>query len=207
MRFIRLFLIVALVLSLGLNFLLYQRTAGKRVQANVNGTKINKKDYDDWLEMHHGVPAMADMIKYHLVMQAADKANVKPDPKEVDRQIKDQSEMNPQFAQQIQRYPWTERDARQGVEFGLALQNLATKDVKVTDDELKDFFAAQPDKWNMPDKIFTKAVVCMNDSTGDKVKQLMERVADLTVVSQQYPGQAGPVGVDGTWVFVKPVGG
>lgn len=207
MRFIRLLVVVVLVLSLVLNFILYNRTYGRRVQATVNGTPIRKKDFYDWMEMHYGPQTTAQMIRYDLVMQAAEKEHLTPDAKEIDERIKDQQERNPAFAREVTVHPWTLADYKQQAELLLALQNLATRDVKVTDDELKDFFNAQPGKWDVPDKIYTKAVQCLNDSVAAKVKDQMDRgVSDLTVLAGQYPGEAGPVGTDGTWVFVRPFG-
>jgi hypothetical protein len=146
------------------------------------------------------------MVKYYLVKQAAEKAGLKPDMKEIDEAIQDMRETNPRAAIAFKYRPWLEGDERMKLEFASALINLATKDVQATEDEIREFFESNPGKFDKPDKIYMKGVLCLDQDTADKAKQLMERVPDITVVPQQLAPKAQLIGADGTIVFKKPPG-
>jgi len=198
--------VAVLVLSLAGNFLLYQRQLQRRVQVTVNGEPIRKKDFYDYLEQHYGRQATANMVRYQLIMQAAKKEGLLPDPNEIEEKMQEVRETRPNLAREMHLYPWTNNDVRETLEQEAALTNLSIKDVKATDDEIRDFFSLRRGAWDKPDKIYLKAVLAADATAANQAKQLMERINDMTVVGQQLPGKAGPIGADGTWVLRKPVG-
>jgi foldase protein PrsA len=153
---------------------------------------------------------MATMTQYELVKQAAQKTGVLYKKEEVDQAIKDLSEQDPDRAVLFKRLPYTEIDARVEIEYRLMLASLMTKDVSATDDELQEYFRANPGRWDKPDKIYIKLFRVNDAPTAERVRELMERVDDMTVIQQQIDPKgstAQMAGVDGTMVVAKPVGG
>lgn len=206
MRFVKYMIVVVLVASLAGNFLLYKKGKRDRVQASINNEQVTLRDWDDWLEQHHGKDALARMVRNKLVMQAAEKDKLSPDKAEVDELMQDLRETQPQVAERWKFLPWTEKDTREELEYAIAIANLRGKDVTVTDDELNEFFAAGKGKWNVPDKFRVKAVKVVNDAAADEAKQLMEKVNDMDIVSKQLYGRAILVGGDGSLTFGRPFG-
>jgi hypothetical protein len=213
MRFVKVIIVLALVLSVVGNVLLYYRTARLRTQIVVNGKKITKKEYHDWLEQHYGEMTTAQMVKRELIMQAAEKANVLPQKAEVEELLADYKEQKPMEAAQMKFMPWKENDAREAIEIQLAVQNLTGNDVKVTDEDIKDFFEATAARWNIPTKIRTHAVVCTDPTTADRAEQLLaqlppdQRWKNLNVLAEQLTPKAYLFAGDGKWTLRKPYDG
>jgi hypothetical protein len=219
-RFLKVLVIIVLVGSVLLNILLYRKNERLRPQIVINNKTITKKDYHDWLEQHNGTEMMAAMVKYNLFMQAAEKAGIKPDPEEVQQEIKDWKEMNPEPAARLESMPWRKDDLQQQVEMQLAAVALTTKDVKVTDDELRDYFNSLPGKWDIPTKLHVKAMKAADLVTADTAKQNIEQIIgptkgsakpgdkvsapDLKTLVQQFAPKLGLLYVDGTWILRKP---
>lgn len=206
MKFVRILVVVALAVSLLGNFVLWKRLEKNRMKIQINDKVITQRDFHNWLAVHHGRETLAEMVKYYLVKQAAEKAGLKPDMKEIEEALQDMRETNPRAAIAFKYRPWMEGDERMKLEFASALINLSTKDVRATDDEIKEFFEANRRTFDKQDKIYMKGVVCLDRETAEKAKQLMERVPDITVVPQQLTPKAQLIGADGTIVFKKPPG-
>jgi hypothetical protein len=222
-RFLKVLVIVVLVGSLLLNVLLYMKNERRRPQIVINNKTITKKDYHDWLEQHYGTDMMAAMVKYYLFMQAAEKAGIKPDPAEVEQDIKDWKEVNPGSAATLEAYPWKKEDVKQEFEMNAAAIALTTKDVKVTEDELKEYFDTSPGKWDIPTKLHLKGMRAADLVTADTAKQNVEQIIapnkgsakpgdkvpapDLGTLVQQFAPKLGLLFADGTWVVRKPFNG
>lgn len=170
--------LAALVLSLAANFILFRRVERLRPQLRVNNQTFTKRDYHDWLEAHYGVQAQAAMTKYYLVMQAAEKAGLKPDSKEVEQDLANAEEQRPDYAVLFKNQPWMKDDLRRDVETNLALTSLASKDVKATDEDIKTFFASQGAKYDTPTKLYTRIIQCQNADTASKIRDTLKQMLD-----------------------------
>ncbi len=208
MKYVRFFAYVLLILSLFMNFVLYYRSENRRMQMVVNGHMITKKDYHNWLEGHYGLQTLVTMAKYYLVMDAAKKDGVPPDEKQVSDILTTSAEVNPTLAREFYLDPWVKTDDKQALEYNMAMDNLATKDISVTEDEVQSYFNANPGKWDKPDKIFIKAIQCANMNVANQAKAMMQTAQGdaLTDIQRQLAPNAVVVGVDGTMAFLKPVG-
>src|ERR1041385_4613504 len=103
MRFIKYIVVLALVLSLIGNYFLYRRNEKYRPQVKINEKTVTMKEYHDWLEQSFGTPTMARMMKYNLIMQAAQKANLAPKPEDVEKKLEEKKEANPRIAVEFKR--------------------------------------------------------------------------------------------------------
>ncbi len=207
MKFVRVLVVAALIGSLVGNIALYRRVNSLRMHVRVNDHTYVRGLLYQWLEQRHGREMTARMVLYELVTQAAQKAGVAPDKKEIEDNLKLALDMNPSAARQFKVRPWTADDWKQDQVVNKALSNLAVKDVKATDDELRDHFNQNPGKWDKPDYVYFKAVVARTADAAEKAEQYMVKVSDPVMVTQQLAPQAEYVGVDGTWAVPKPVGG
>lgn len=226
MKFVRALIFAGFVVSMGLNILLYKKNEKSRQQFRVNNNAFSKKDYHDWMEMHYGILTQAQMIQYYLVTDAATKAGVMPSEEEVKRLISEQEESNPQIAVEIIKHPWTRTDVEQRIRQQLALFNLATKDVKVSDDQLKSFYESMGStRYDEPAKLYARIIVCGDTDPVQRLEylkrakslldQIAERakleqpatgvqqkvLADIDLVKQQLQPHIGLPFVDGRQVF------
>ena len=199
--------------------MLFQKNERKRMQLRVNGLTLTKKEYHDWLEQHDGSKMMALMTKYYLLKQAADKAGVLPTATEIQKALDDYLEANPAQVETYKTQPWLKDDVKRDIEMAMAATNLTTKDIKVTDDELKSYFDDSPGRYDTPEKFHTKVLKTGDQSTTEQVKTMMTQIfkadpqnpgqfkaPDLQTLRQQFPKLAVMFG-DGTLVARKPLQG
>jgi len=204
MKFFRVVIVVALVVSVVGNWLLYQRAAGSRKRISGDGWAVTRREYYDWVDKRYGVEFLAEMVRHELIMTAAREAGVVPKKQEVDEILKTQEETNPQISRSYRVQPWRRRDDRRKIEENLALVHLMIKDVKASDDEVRAHFQKTLANWNEPDKIYVKAMAAQKADAAERAKEMMRRVGDTIVIAQQLKGQAMPVGGDGSWTLRKP---
>jgi hypothetical protein len=205
-RYVRIIVVIALIGSIFGNFILWKKQARNQMKLKVNDQVTTVKAYEDWMSAHYGRPAAAGIAQYSLIMQAAAKAGFKPNKSEIEQELQDAQDIRPPLAVQYRIAPWSRTDAFMAKEQDKAFAFLLTKDVKATDDEIRDYFNANPGKWNKPDRIYMKVVQCLDAETASRAKELMEKVKDVTYVYQQLKPKAAVVGIDGTWMLPKPVG-
>ncbi|MEP6757359.1 MAG: hypothetical protein ABJA67_17785 [Chthonomonadales bacterium] len=223
MRYIRTILIVLLVISVAANVFLYAKNARRQMQIKINNKVITKKEYHDWLEQHDGSQMMALMTKYYLLTGAAEKLNIAPSKEEVDKEMANRVESNPNLATQFQFQPWMKEDNRRDIEMALCAINLTTKDVLVTDDELNEFFASNPSKWDESTKYHTKVLIARDADTADRVQGVVQNlvrpagssgapnqkypVPDLAPVQAQFEPKVDLLfqHTDGTWIISRPI--
>lgn len=170
--------LAALILSVVANYILYHKMERLRPQLRVNNQTFTKRDYHDWLEAHDGVAVQAAMTRYYLVKQAAEKAGMAPNPKEIDQDLVALEEQDPRRAWQFRVEPWTKDDMRRDIETSIALTNLASKDVKATDEDIKSFFAAAGSKYDTPTKLATRMITCQDGGSPGKGKEVADKVVD-----------------------------
>ncbi len=210
MRFVRILVVVLLIASLTGNGIAYMRFVRGRAQVQVNGLPITTKDFNAFLSMRYGIQSMATMVQQTLALQACQKQGLKIDKGEIDEAIATIKETNPASALQLRREPYREDDLRKSMEYMLAMAALRTKDVAATDDEVRDYFASQPGKWDKPDKIEIKAVRCTDAGTAAKAESMFKSgVTDMAVLQRQLDPRgtmAQAIGLDGKVVVVKPFG-
>jgi len=219
-RFLKALFVIVAVGSIAANVFLYYRTEKLRPQMKINGRVVTRKEYHDWLEQHYGTELMALMIKRNLILSAAEKAGVEPASQEVDQQLKDYMELKPQSTLLFQTMPWKKKDLRDQLEMDMALVNLTTKGLKVSEEELKGFFNVASSKWDVPTKLYTKMIKCQDADTAQKVFDVMQKlvkpdsndskgrkkftVGDAVGIAQQFAPKAEAVWGDGKWVLWKP---
>jgi len=206
MKWLRPLVVVALLLSLAANALLYMKSSGRRVMLRVNDAVITQRQQNTFLLERFGIESLATLAKHELVRQAAARAKVLPDKAEIDEIIQDLKEQRPAMAVLFKNIPVREKDYRSELEFELALVNLRTADVQVTDDEVKEHFAANPGKWDKPAKAYLHVLMAANRPMAERAAEMMGKVSEMSVVQQnldQKGETARIAGVDGRVVAVR----
>lgn len=209
MKFVRTLLYFGLGISILLNVLLYMRNEKMRSQFRVNGHNVTKREYHDWLEQRYGLTTQAQIIQYYLIQDAAKKAGVWPTDQDVTKLVAEQQEANPELAYQMKLKPWNRVDVERSVQQQLALFNLATKDVKVTDDQVKSVYAAYGSSYfDEPAKLYTRMILSPDRSQDyiKRAKDLVDSMAQRAKLEQPAPGTQQKVLADLQLVYqqLKP---
>jgi foldase protein PrsA len=125
--------------------------------AAVNGQTITRTELQSYAEAKAGAEALAELIDYNLILAELKNRGLEVKDEEVDADLKarQSAAADPRVAQQLSRMLAQEGVAKEALQrqsrLRLALEKILTKDIKVSDTELKSWFeknkaTAYPDK-------------------------------------------------------------
>lgn len=209
MRVLRVFVIVALLASLMMNFILYKKYYNGRAILSVNGQPYAERDLTNMLKAQAGFEVKGRVVERILVEQEAKKQGVYPTQKEVDDAYNDQKEMSWQFARQMEQRPWQINETKARIQQQLAQQRLLVKDTPVTPEEISTEYAARPMAYDTPNKAKGTLAVILDPTIIADVKQLLEKNPPVSpdVIKQQYStSKVVFLGDEGVFTFVQPFG-
>lgn len=209
MRFVRVLVVVALILSLFGNFILYTKYRSSRAIFSVNGEGVSRRDIDSQLEQQAGPNVKALFVERLLVNQAAKKEGVAPTDAEVEDEFNRRREENWQFARQVEGYPWLAGEAKKQIRQEYAKIRLLAKKVPVTEEEIQEAYRQEPSKYDTPNKAKANLAVVLNASLIGDIKQLLEKkepAVSPTVIMQQYRTGVAFLGYNNEFTFLQPLG-
>lgn len=161
--------IVAVVSLIG-NFLLYMKYSSQRPLITVNNQVIRRKDLDDRLDYLYADGILRQMIYADLIMQAAQKANVVPTDADVEKALDQIKRTSPGIIANSQKLDPKLYYFRQELKANLALNNLRTAGIQVTDQEVDAFYQQHRKQFAVPQQSQAILVVAP-DSIGAQTAQ------------------------------------
>lgn len=140
----RTYLIGGLILILLAGLAVYFRSIF--VVAMVNGQPVSRLAYIKEMERMSGKQALDSLITKTIILQEARKKNVAVSPQEVDQEIKKIEENLSKQGQKLdtilQLQGMTKESLREQVYFQKLIEKMVGKDIKVSDQEVNDYIAA-----------------------------------------------------------------
>jgi hypothetical protein len=178
-------LIALTALSLTANVLMYFRYSSGRPLVTVGSQVITKKDYQDALDYQtHGV-VLQKMVLADLVTQAARKANMMPTEADVEAQISTMRRQNPQELAAADQDPARMTDLQKDVQTQLALVNLQTQGISVSDTELNACYQLHKSAFRVPSQVQTTMVVTQDPVDAAQAAALLRQGIALDVIDRQ----------------------
>ena len=141
----------------------------------VNNKTISVHEFHDRLNLQHGSHMLALMTKYYLLTQAAEKAGVSPTKSEIEAELNQRMESNPNLKGKFKFQPWTKLDLMRDIEMAMCAANLCTKGIVVTDDEITDYFNGKSADYNSPKKYLTKVLLAHDMETAKYVHKELQK--------------------------------
>jgi hypothetical protein len=208
MRIVQVLLAVALFISLLANVIMYAKWGNRRSIISVNEVGITKRDVDDYLLQQAGPNVKAKMVQRLIVRLEAEKQGVAPSQADIDEEYNLQKEINWQFAQQVNNNPWIAGEQKNNIAEQLAMVRLRAKGVPVTDEEIKEEYAANPARYDTPNKAKVNLGVVTDASKVNDIKQLLSSTPPVspTVIMTQYRSAVQFLGDDNKFTVFQPFG-
>ncbi len=158
---------------------------GGKVVAKVNGQPITKEEYYKRLErvavpvmvggrpvqQEAGILVLNDLINEKIIQELAKKENVTPTEEQIDYKW-NLLKKSGNLARLTRTSGYTEEEIRKQIAAQQAFINVATKGIKITDEEVKKFFESNPQQFKQPERVQVRII------TTEK-KERIEKAADL----------------------------
>ena len=170
---------VALISLVG-NALMYARFTTLRPLVTIGNKTITKREYLAVLDDTAGKQVLNKIVFAELIRQAAAKSGVTPTAEEIDARLSVMRAANPQLAAAIPL--WKLRDA---VTSDLALENLRTKDIKVSDAEVLRYYTAHPNGFRQQGQLQAALIVTSNSTDAHTATHLFQQNIDPSIIAKQ----------------------
>jgi len=184
-------------------------SSGKKVAATVNGDPIYMEEVDrqlDQLKQQHQQlqgqegeqyaksfqkQILDDLIDQKLVLQEAEKQNVKVSDKEIDDWLKQVKKMFPseqQFQSKLKELKMTLDELKKNRKDQIMMQKLIekiTKGIKVSDKEVEDYYKKHTVEFKDPEKVKIKWIFVATEKEAKEVLTKLQEGADFAATAKE----------------------
>ncbi len=160
----------------------------RKVVAVVNGEEITKDEFVQRLSSLTSKPVLEQMIIEILVEQKAKEQKVKVETEEIDAKIDEVKGRFPseegfvQFAEQSGR---TIEGLRQQFESQILIEKLVLKESVATEEEIKDYFEKNKDKFDKPDQVRASHILVETEEEAKEILRQLRVGADFAELAQE----------------------
>lgn len=169
----------------------YQSSGKLQPAAVVGENTISDAEYVTALKQKFGTQVLNDMINREVVAQEAKRLGITADPKQVDEelaQIRESygSQTDSEFEQALRKQAGTSVEAlRQEITHQLLLQELATKDIAISDDELLAFYNNHPERYSRPMQVRLWQIVVASPEEAGQVMAELKQGANFQTLAKE----------------------
>jgi hypothetical protein len=209
MRYLRLLLGIVLAISLLLNVVLTYKLRGKRALITVNGTPITRNDMYSYMEQEFGPQYKANMVQRILVDQEAHALGVAPTDEDIQAEYDTKRELDWSYAQKLARSPWLVEEAKAEIKLQYETQRLLTKDIIVTDEEVREELQANAQIYDTPNKAHCSVAAVMNEARTEDIRRLLVSLNppySPAKIMSDYPQDVVFLGDNNRFTFAQPFG-
>lgn len=150
----------------------------EKAVAIVGNDKISAKDFHAQLEKSQGKDILKKLIDDKVILDQAKQQKLEVTDKEVsdelDNFIKERFQGDKtQYEQALKDYNMTSDDIKSDIRVSLTAKKIATKDVTISDAEIKDYYDKNKDTLGTPEQIHARHILVKDEA---KAKELTEKL-------------------------------
>ncbi|WP_138419973.1 peptidylprolyl isomerase [Aquibacillus sediminis] len=166
-----------------------QGTLPKNVDKNESVATIDDQtiSYEKWmssLESDRGKEVLKDLINQEVVFQLADQEGIEIQDKLIERELSFLFTMQDRLDQQeITKH---EQQWREEIRYRLLLEELLTKDISVSEDEIVDYHTKFSEQYEFDESIQLSHIVVSNMDTAERVISELESGASFASLAREY---------------------
>jgi len=158
--------------------------------AVVNGDRITEKEFVDKLKETTGEQILQQMIDRQIVEDAFQKAGLKLSEQDIAASIQEMQSRAPSpaaFQEYLAARGVTLEDLREDLQLQMKVNMLATKDVVVTEEQLKKFYEEHKDRYDKPLRMKIREIVTPGKQQAEQAMEaLRQEGVSFADVAQQF---------------------
>lgn len=180
--YITLAAIVAVLVIAAAAWVLFNR---QTAIAMVNGERITRKAFLDKLESQAGMQILQEMINDTLVAQEAKKAGVSVTEERLEEEMaKVKANLGDQYEYVLNMYGMTEASLRSTLKANLLAYEISTKDVEVTDEQIKKDYDENPSYYKEPAQVKASHILVRTKEEAKAVLDELKKGADFAQLAK-----------------------
>lgn len=181
MRRKQLWIVIASLILLNCLTLIYFLSKVKEISGNaisdevvatVGKNKITRQEWLNELESRYGKDVLKDMIDQKVIKEMAAKYNIKVSEKDVDREYRI---LKITYSSPSENKVTTEENWKEHIRNSLLQEEILTRDVKVSEKEMKAYFDKNKKLFNIPDAFHLSHIIVKSSDDADRaIKELSQ---------------------------------
>lgn len=155
----------------------------------INGETISFDQFDALLEQRYGARLADTLITERLLDQEAKKRKITVADSEIKAELSElqaQYPTEPLEAVVQQRFGLTLAELRDQLRYRLLAEKLVGATVKLTEDELRDYYSNKLDRFATPQEVRLERVVAETEANANAATQALRRGEKIAAVVQRY---------------------
>ncbi|MFC5702745.1 peptidylprolyl isomerase [Cohnella faecalis] len=161
---------------------------GNKVVGSVNGVSITKNQLYDAMAATAGEQTLNNLIQEELVKQEAQKKGIVISDKEVEAEIakiKKRFPSESDFEAALQQSGLTLEDLKKQLSMQLRIFKLLEPRVKVTDEEVKQYFEANKASFDQPEEVRASHILVSTKAEADEIMKQLKAGADFAKLAKE----------------------
>lgn len=151
--------------------------------AAVDGTSITDQQWVQLLKQKYGQQTLQELINHRVVLQEADKLGLQVDSKQMDVEVEKQKQ------NMIRQHAFSTDLAVQGegnqdmlkeqVRYRLLLEQIAARDVTVTDQEMQEYYSKHKSDFTKPAQVHVQQITVASEAEAGQIREELLNGADF----------------------------
>jgi len=157
--------------------------------ATINGEEITETEFFNQLKKVYGQEILNEMINRRVIRMTADKYGINVNPNEINRQINEfmqdyQSEEDYAFFLKEQ-MGWTIEQLYEDIEYNILWEEIATKDVNISEEEMVLYYNNNRNKYSEPEKFHIRQIVVTTKEEADQTVKELENGSNFSTLAKE----------------------
>lgn len=158
------------------------------VVARVNGEIITRNDLYDAMLMQTGQDTLDNLISKKIIEQEAKKQSIKVSDAEIEKELNELAEYyggQDALEQTMASYNMSMDDIKKDVVLNIQLEKLMGSKITITDEEIKQYFEANPDAFAAPEQVKVSHILVDSEEKAQQVRQQLAAGKDFAELAKE----------------------
>ncbi|SDW70044.1 peptidylprolyl isomerase [Paenibacillus sp. CF384] len=168
--------------------------AGNQAVGSVNGTSITRNQLYTEMAAVGGAHTLDNLIQDELIKQAANKKGIVISDADVDAEIEKIKKRFPseaEFESALQQAGMTLDDLKKQTPMQLRIRKLVEPSVKVTDEQVKQFFTQNKAEFDEPEQVKASHILVATKAEADEILKQLKAGADFAKLAKEKSTDVG----------------
>jgi foldase protein PrsA len=156
--------------------------ASEEVVASVGKSKITRQQWLNELEGKYGKDVLRDMIDQKVIKEMAAKYNIKVSEKDVEREYRI---LQTTYSSPSENKQTTEKKWKEHIRNSLLQEEILTRDVKVSEKEMKKYFEENSSLFTIPDAYHVSHIIVKSSDEAEKAIKELEQGSSFSALAME----------------------
>lgn len=150
--------------------------------ATVGNEKITRQDWLNEMESRYGKEVLSELIDQKVIETAGEKYGVKISDKEIERELKMFKTM---YGSSGGYQTSDENKWRQQIKNSLLLEELLTRDAKIPEEEIKNYYEQNKSQFNLPNSYHISHIIVKTKAEADQTLKELDQGSSFSVLAME----------------------